>query len=66
MCKDLSDLELGLPFDDRVPSAICQASSDGADQSWAMGDAILVASELVTNPVRHSGCGDWNSPGPVI
>jgi anti-sigma regulatory factor (Ser/Thr protein kinase) len=55
---DLSDLELGLPCDDRAPSAVRQALSDGADQSWAMGDAMLVASELVTNAVRHSGCGE--------
>lgn len=50
------DLDLGLPCDDRAPNAVRQALSDGADQSWVMGDVILVASELVTNAVRHSGC----------
>ncbi len=54
----LPDLELDLPCDDRAPSAVRQALSDGADRLWAIGDAILVASELVTNAVRHSGCGE--------
>jgi len=54
----LPDLDLDLPCDDRAPSVVRQALSDGAEQSWAMGDAILVASELVSNAVRHSGCAE--------
>lgn len=55
---DLPDLELGLPCDDRAASAVRQALRDGAQRSWAMEDAVLVASELVTHVVRHSGCGE--------
>jgi serine/threonine-protein kinase RsbW len=29
-----------------------------AGQSWVMGDAMLVASELVSNAVRHSNCNE--------
>ncbi|MGH2870739.1 MAG: ATP-binding protein [Solirubrobacteraceae bacterium] len=35
-----------------------QALSDVPDAAWAIGDAMLVASELVTNAVLHSGCGE--------
>jgi anti-sigma regulatory factor (Ser/Thr protein kinase) len=30
--------------------------ADRADAPWVIGDAMLVASELVTNAVLHSGC----------
>ena len=29
-----------------------------ADQGWVLGDAMLVASELVSNAVRHSGSAE--------
>jgi anti-sigma regulatory factor (Ser/Thr protein kinase) len=32
------------------------ALADGGDVDWVMGDVMLVASELVTNAVVHSGC----------
>ncbi|HLY36321.1 MAG TPA: ATP-binding protein [Candidatus Limnocylindria bacterium] len=31
--------------------------AEGAPHGWPVGDAMLVASELVTNAVRHSGGG---------
>ncbi len=56
----LSDdvLQLDVPCDERAPSAVRHALSDASDASWAIGDAMLVASELVSNAVRHSGCTD--------
>jgi serine/threonine-protein kinase RsbW len=51
-------LQLELPCDDHAPSAVRQALSDVSDASWAIGDAMLVASELVTNAIRHSGCAE--------
>jgi anti-sigma regulatory factor (Ser/Thr protein kinase) len=32
------------------------ALADGGQAEWTMGDVMLVASELVTNAVVHSGC----------
>ena len=52
------NIELVLPCDEQAPSAVRQALGKVADGEWAMGDALLVASELVTNAVRHSGCGE--------
>jgi anti-sigma regulatory factor (Ser/Thr protein kinase) len=51
-------IELDLPCDEHAPSTVRQALSGVADEWWALGDAMLVASELVTNAVRHSGCGE--------
>jgi anti-sigma regulatory factor (Ser/Thr protein kinase) len=51
-------LELDLPCDERAPATVRQALSDVPDAPWAIGDAMLVASELVTNAVLHSGCQD--------
>ncbi len=45
-----------------APSAVRQALADEGDDGWAMGDVMLVASELVTNAVIHSGC----SPDDVV
>jgi anti-sigma regulatory factor (Ser/Thr protein kinase) len=49
-------LELDLPCDEHAPATVRQALSDIPDAPWAIGDAMLVASELVTNAVLHSGC----------
>jgi serine/threonine-protein kinase RsbW len=49
-------LTLDLPCDSDAPAAVRHALA-GLDQyGWQLGDAMLVASELVTNAVRHSGC----------
>jgi anti-sigma regulatory factor (Ser/Thr protein kinase) len=39
-----------------APAAVRHALSNRADAHWVMGDVMLVASELVTNAVLHSGC----------
>jgi serine/threonine-protein kinase RsbW len=49
-------LELDLPCDEHAPATVRQVLSDVPDAPWAIGDAMLVASELVTNAVLHSGC----------
>ncbi|HET9718914.1 MAG TPA: ATP-binding protein [Solirubrobacteraceae bacterium] len=49
-------LELRLPCDEQAPGAVREALSGVADGDSAFGDAMLVASELVTNAVQHSGC----------
>lgn len=51
-------LELDVPCDEHAPGIVRQALSDVPDAPWAIGDAMLVASELVTNAVLHSGCKD--------
>lgn len=50
------DLELDLPCDFEAPAAVRQAFADRDDASWIGGDGMLIASELVTNAVLHSGC----------
>lgn len=50
-----SDLRLELPCDNRAPTAVREAIR-ALDIGWVAGDAMLVASELVTNAVVHSGC----------
>jgi serine/threonine-protein kinase RsbW len=55
MAEDPSDLRLQLPCDSHAPSAVREALRE-LDVGWIVGDAMLVASELVTNAVVHSGC----------
>ena len=55
MENDSADLQLKLPCDSRAPSAVREALRE-LDVGWVIGDAMLVASELVTNAVIHSGC----------
>jgi serine/threonine-protein kinase RsbW len=43
--------------DRSAPGAVREALSQVEGVGWLMGDAMLVASELVTNAVRHSGAG---------
>ncbi|HWD64949.1 MAG TPA: ATP-binding protein [Solirubrobacteraceae bacterium] len=45
-----------LPCDEHAPGAVREALARVADSDPAFGDAMLVASELVTNAVRHSSC----------
>ena len=47
---------LELRCDPNAPSAIRHALDDLDQDGWRLGDAVLVASELVTNAVVHSGC----------
>jgi anti-sigma regulatory factor (Ser/Thr protein kinase) len=42
--------------DEFAPAAVRDQMSNLSDLGWALGDATLVASELVTNAVRHSLC----------
>ncbi len=50
-------LALHLPCDPEAPAAVRAALAEQEDLGWILGDAMLVASELVTNAVLHSGCG---------
>jgi anti-sigma regulatory factor (Ser/Thr protein kinase) len=54
--ENSSDLTLELPCDQLAPSTVRHALARREDARWVMGDVMLVASELVTNAVRHSGC----------
>jgi anti-sigma regulatory factor (Ser/Thr protein kinase) len=42
--------------DEFAPAAVRQKMTTLSDLGWVLGDAMLVASELVTNAVRHSRC----------
>lgn len=53
---DAPDLTLDLPCDQSAPSVVRHALADRGEVEWMMGDVMLVASELVTNAVVHSGC----------
>ena len=45
-----------MPCDSDAPAAVRQALADVKECGWLLGDAMLIASELVTNAVLHSGC----------
>lgn len=47
-------VRLTVPCDAKAPGTVREAMSEVGSQS-AFGDAMLVASELVTNAVQHSG-----------
>jgi anti-sigma regulatory factor (Ser/Thr protein kinase) len=49
-------LALVLPCDALAPSATREALEEFDELDWILGDVMLVASELVTNAVLHSGC----------
>jgi hypothetical protein len=51
-------LSLSLPCDPRAPGAVRDALGRSEDIGWVRGDATLVANELVTNAVLHSGCSE--------
>lgn len=54
--EDRADsLQLTLACDSAAPGAVRQALSSLRGLGPLLGDALLVASELVTNAVRHSG-----------
>jgi len=56
------DLRLLVHCEPAAPSVVRRALADHARLGWAIGDAMLVASELVTNAVRHSGA----APGDMV
>ncbi|HWD73799.1 MAG TPA: ATP-binding protein [Solirubrobacteraceae bacterium] len=50
-------LSLDLPCGPEAPAIVRTELARHEGLGWIMGDAVLVASELVTNAVLHSGCG---------
>jgi anti-sigma regulatory factor (Ser/Thr protein kinase) len=42
--------------DEFAPAAVRESLTSLSGLGWVLGDAMLVASELVTNAVRHSLC----------
>jgi anti-sigma regulatory factor (Ser/Thr protein kinase) len=52
-----ADLYLQLPCDEEAPAAVRDALRGLHAVGWTIGDAMLVASELVSNAVVHSGAG---------
>jgi len=53
-CSDL--LSLNIPCDVRAPAVVRGALAELHKDDWSLHDGLLVASELVTNAVLHSGC----------
>jgi anti-sigma regulatory factor (Ser/Thr protein kinase) len=49
-----ASLNLNLPCNEQAPAAVRQAMSSLGAVGPSLGDAVLVASELVANAVRHS------------
>jgi anti-sigma regulatory factor (Ser/Thr protein kinase) len=52
------ELSLKVPCDRNAPATVRDALAETDSPSWVLGDVMLVASELVTNAVLHSGCFD--------
>jgi hypothetical protein len=52
----LERLNVEVQCDPAAASVVRTSMSRLADIDWVLGDAMLVASELVTNAVTHSGC----------
>src|SRR5947207_15432944 len=51
-------LSFEVPCDRDAPGTVRDALADIDPPDWVFGDVMLVASELVTNAVVHSGCLD--------
>jgi serine/threonine-protein kinase RsbW len=49
-------LRMCVRCDELAPAAVRDSMTSLSDLGWVLGDAMLVASELVTNAVRHSRC----------
>ena len=54
-------LDLAVRCDRRAPAAVRDAIARLADGGWVLGDAMLVATELVTNAVLHSGADETDA-----
>jgi anti-sigma regulatory factor (Ser/Thr protein kinase) len=57
MNESVELLSMELPCDRNAPSAVRRALGGTTRLGPVLGDGLLVASELVTNAVLHSGCG---------
>jgi anti-sigma regulatory factor (Ser/Thr protein kinase) len=55
--RDETLLTLTLPCVPSASAAVRDELSRLDDLGWVLGDAMLVASELVNNAILHSGCG---------
>jgi anti-sigma regulatory factor (Ser/Thr protein kinase) len=55
-CDVVDLLDMCVPCDELAPGAVREKLRDLRDLRGALDDAMLVASELVTNAVRHSLC----------
>ena len=51
-------LQLELPCTRAAASTVREAMARMEALGWVLGDAMLVATELVNNAVTHSGCED--------
>jgi len=51
-------LSLDVPCNTEAPALARAALAEQDEFGWVIGDAMLVASELVTNAVLHSGCSE--------
>jgi anti-sigma regulatory factor (Ser/Thr protein kinase) len=54
IARDVLSLEVSC--DPHAPKAVRDALAAAFDGGWSLDDGLLVASELVTNAMRHSGC----------
>lgn len=54
--RSVEVLSLELPCDPEAPASVRAALGANERLGWVMGDVMIVASELVTNAVLHSGC----------
>lgn len=54
-------LSFEMPCDLHAPMAVREIMADVHDGGWSLDDGVLVASELVSNAVQHSGCGEAHS-----
>lgn len=59
-------LSLTLACDDHAPGAVREALSEVSGGDPLFGDVMLVASELVTNAVRHSDCQEGDQLEVVV
>jgi anti-sigma regulatory factor (Ser/Thr protein kinase) len=56
MADDGGFLSLEVRCDPRAPRVVRESLVAVHDGGWSLADGLLVASELVTNAVKHSGC----------
>lgn len=53
---DTDVLSLEVPCSKHAPAAVRRSLAAAHTGEWSLDDGLLVASELVTNAVQHSGC----------
>src|SRR5436190_6674054 len=54
--RPLELVSLDIPCDQHAPAVVRGALAEFEDDDLSLADGMLVASELVTNAVLHSGC----------